>query len=303
MGLSCMMTKPLGIFCSIVCNGERIDMTIFQGDADLVSLNTKSESVSPASMLDDLGRSLRRNRLWRFLAWREVAKQYDRTAIGVVWIPLNVFIHVALIGFIFSKLFGSDRYMPHFALGFAIWMVIARCISESSSLWAGAEKYLRHLNVPLSVFVFKMVCKSGIVLMMTLPAGALYAILTGARPGWSAVLILPGMVVLLANLAWIGTIFSVLSLRFRDFAKFTPNLLFLGYMATPILWEPELLGDHIWIAEVNPLYHLIELMRAPLQGDIPAAASWFIGIGLAIIGNAIGFWVLSFARKKIVLWL
>jgi lipopolysaccharide transport system permease protein len=278
-------------------------MTSLGHDMSSATPLDRTKSVSPRSMMDDIGRSLRRAPLWRFLAWREVTQQYDRTVIGAIWIPLNIFIHVALIGFIFSKLFGGERYMPHFALGFAVWTVIARTVSEASTLWSGSEKYLRHMNVPLSVFIFKMISKAGLILMMTLPAGALYAVLTGARPEVSALLIIPGMILLLINLLWIGTIFSVVSLRFRDFAKFTPNLVFLGYMATPVLWEPQLLGDHFWIARLNPLFHLIELIRAPLQGDLPAAESWFVAAGLAVVGNIVAFGVLSSVRKKIVLWL
>lgn len=262
-----------------------------------------ADTLAPGSALDDLKRSLRRHRLWRYLSWRELACQYDRTRLGVLWIPLNVLLHVLILGFIFSRLFPGDRYMPHFAVGFAVWTAMARAAGEASSLWITAEKYLRHLSVPLHLFVIKLVIKSGIVLALTLPLGMAVGLFTGARPGWSLPLVLPGVLVLLVNIAWMAVLYSIACLRFRDLAKFTPNLIFLGYLGTPIMWQPERLGDHQWIAHINPIYHLIELVRAPLTVGPPEPISWVIASAMALIGCIIAFFVFAALRRRIVLWL
>jgi len=272
--------------------------------ASFASESAISENtLTPPTAWDDLKRSLCRHRLWRYLSWRELARQYDRTRIGVLWIALNVLLHVMILGFIFSQLFPGERYLPHFAVGFAVWTAMGRAAGEASALWTTAEKYLRHLSVPLYLFVIKLVVKSGIVLAFTLPTGLAVALVTGARPGWSLPLVLPGIAVVLMNIAWMAVLYSLACLRFRDLAKFTPNLIFLCYLGTPIMWPPEQLGDHQWIAQFNPLYHLIELVRAPLTVGPPEPISWVVSLTLGITGCTIAFFVFAAFRRRIVLWL
>ena len=85
--------------------------------------------------------------------------------------------------------------------------------------------------------------------------------------------------------------------------KLLPNLTFILYLTTPIMWRRERLGDHTWIADINPVYHMISLVREPLLGHTPSALSWWVAIGLAVVGNMIGIALLGAFRRRIPLWL
>jgi lipopolysaccharide transport system permease protein len=260
-------------------------------------------SPAPASSFDDIRAALSRPRLWHFLARREIARQFDRTILGLLWVPVNVLIHVAFLGFIFSKLLGGGKYLPHVAIGFAVWTTFARGISEAANLWPSSQMYLRHLNVPLSLFVVKLVWKVILVLGLTLPVGLAFCLLDGVYPSTMALLALPGGALYIANLPWMLTLVSVLGVRFRDLARFVPNFLYVAYLSTPILWQRDRLGEYAWIADYNPLYHLIELIRAPILGDAADPASWVVALGMAVVGNAVALLVFAGVRRKVVLWL
>jgi lipopolysaccharide transport system permease protein len=62
------------------------------------------------------------------------------------------------------------------------------------------------------------------------------------------------------------------------------------------------LGSATWIAEINPLYHLIELLRAPLLGGAPAPLSWAVTIGMLVVGSALALLLLNRASMRIVFW-
>ena len=70
---------------------------------------------------------------------------------------------------------------------------------------------------------------------------------------------------------------AVFCTRFRDFPQIVGNALQIMFFATPIMWRPEtLLRTFHWIAEFNPLAHLIDIVRLPLLGMAPG---WGHGSG------------------------
>lgn len=257
------------------------------------------------SLGDDFRSGFSQARLWRFLAKREIARQYDRTAIGVFWIPLNILFHVSILGLVYSAVIGhSKSYFPYFALSYSIWTTFGRTLSESSSLWRSSEKYLKQFSTPISTFINKAVYKLLLIFLISLPVGFAIALLTGARPGWSVLLAIPGIAVYFANIFWIVTVLSIASLRFRDLSRFMPNIVFLVYLTTPILWQIDRLSeDKRWIAQANPIYHLISLVREPLLGHPAPMLSWIVCLSTALVGNIVAFWTLKTFRWRIPLWL
>lgn len=270
------------------------------------SMTTTPATLTPATMtmLDDVRESVRQHRVWRFIGWREVARQYERTLLGVFWIPLNVLLHVGTLGLVYSVIFdGGKKYFAYFAMSYSIWKAFGLMLGSAASLWPSSEKYITHLPAPISLFVAKGVYKMVIVMALSLPVGVILAIATGARPGWMVLLAVPGVIIYVLNILWIMTVLSLICLRSRDVRQLVPNLLFIIFLTTPIMWQVKKLGDHQWVALVNPLYHMIELVRAPVLGQMPSPLSWGVGIGMAVVGNAFGFTLLAVLRRRIALWL
>lgn len=257
------------------------------------------------TITDDLRAGISQTRLWMYLAKREIARQYDRTAMGVLWIPINVLLHVGILGLVYSAVLGgSKNYFAYFALSYSIWTTFGRTLSEGSTLWNGSGKYILQFSTPISMFIAKSVYKLILIFSLSLPVGFAIALFAGARPGVSVLLFIPGMIVYFANITWLITIMSIVALRFRDFSRFVPNIVFIVYLTTPILWQIDRLPeDKQWIAQINPVYHLISLVREPLLGSSASATSWIICIAGAIVGNLLAVIVLRAFRWRIPLWL
>jgi ABC-type polysaccharide/polyol phosphate export permease len=73
--------------------------------------------------------------------------------------------------------------------------------------------------------------------------------------------------------------------------------------ATPIMWPVSTLGGITWIADVNPVYHLIEVIRAPMLGENPAALSWIVSIGMFVVGSICAMLLFRRVSRRIVYWL
>lgn len=261
------------------------------------------ELTGSTTLAHDIWRSIRLVRLWKFLAWRGLVKRHEQTRLGFLWIPASALIHMAFVGTVFSFIFPGGRYIPHFVLGYAAWSVIARGLNDSARLWQSAEKYLKHVSIPVSIFIVQLIAQSMIRMAFILPIAFVIAIIFKSHPSWATLLVIPGVVVLVANLTWILTILSVLCMRVRDVGSFLPNAVFMCYLLTPIIWQPERLGSKAWVVNFNPLYQLVELIRAPLMGHPPSAITWGVTIGMVAVGTPIAYAALAATRKRIVLWI
>jgi len=73
--------------------------------------------------------------------------------------------------------------------------------------------------------------------------------------------------------------------------------------ATPIMWMVgSARGLHL-VADFNPAYHLIEIVRAPLLGAAPRPLSWLVAVGLALVGWSLASALFLRAARRIVYWL
>ena len=77
---------------------------------------------------------------------------------------------------------------------------------------------------------------------------------------------------------------------------------------TPIVWTTRTLysnntmSERARLAELNPLYHYMEIMRSPLMGLDVAPYHWYIVIGFTVIGWGLMLLVMKKARGRVSYW-
>ena len=54
--------------------------------------------------------------------------------------------------------------------------------------------------------------------------------------------------------------------------------------------------------ETNPLYHMIDLVRAPLLGKVPSLTSYAVVMALTFLGWWLTYRVFKHFRKRIAYW-
>lgn len=103
--------------------------------------------------------------------------------------------------------------------------------------------------------------------------------------------------------------FGIIATRFRDVAPLLEALTQLLFYVTPIVWMTNTLKDQggavagrARIAEINPLYHYMEIVRAPMIGEPVAAYHWWIVIGCTVLGLLIAGLVMRKWRFRVSYW-
>ena len=102
--------------------------------------------------------------------------------------------------------------------------------------------------------------------------------------------------------------FGIISTRFRDVAPLVDSLVQLCFYMTPIVWTThtlyanETMSQRARLAEINPLYHYLEIIRSPLMGiDVPAY-HWYIVLGFTVVGWGLMLLVMKKARGRVSYW-
>lgn len=253
----------------------------------------------------DLYDGLRSWRLWMTLGWNDIRRRYRRSILGPFWITISMSLLAAALGSLYGRIFNVqlETYLPYLTLGFIVWGSISTSLKECcQAFWAQAD-LIKQIRVPFSVHILRIIWANFIVLLHTIIIIVPIWIWFRHWPGAAALLALAGVAVIGLNLLWVGLVLAVLNTRFRDVAQLVETVLQIAVFATPIMWPVSALGDHTLVADLNPIYHLIELVRAPLQGQAPEALSWIVAIAAGFAGCVLAALLLRRVERRIVYWL
>lgn len=254
---------------------------------------------------DDLVSGLRAYPVWTLLAWTEIRTRYRRSALGPFWITLSKAVVICGVGPLYGHLLGFplSTFVPHLAIGLVIWTTIHSGLIEASSGFILSERYIKEFNLPLSTYIIKTVWKNYIVLAHNAIIVLIVLLIYPQTMEWSLLIVPAALLILAVNLTCMGLLLATFCTRFRDVEQFVTNLLQIVFFVTPILWHPDMLSNHLWLLDANPVYTLIELIRAPLLGravqlDLLWAAAITtvasISLALATFGryrDRIAFWI------------
>jgi lipopolysaccharide transport system permease protein len=255
----------------------------------------------------DIVGAARRLPLVGTLGWQDVRQRYRRSAVGAFWLTISMGVVIGTIGIVFGQIFSSpmEQFLPFLAIGLILWGFISAVITEGCSGFIAAESIIKQLPIPLAVHIFRMIWRNMIILAHNLVIFPLVLIAVGKPLNWMALVSVPGFVLLVLNLMWISLLLGTISARYRDIPQIIVSALQIVFYLTPIMWMPHLLPQRAsaYILDANPAYHLLEIVRAPLLGQMPSAENWAVSVALAVIGWAITLAFYGRFRRRIAYWL
>jgi lipopolysaccharide transport system permease protein len=257
------------------------------------------------SSKNDIQKGLGAFTIWGVLGWHDIRQRYRRSILGPFWFTLSTAIMVIVLGFLYSTLLKQEikHYLPFLAVGLVVWQFIATVINEGTTALLSSHHLIKQLNLPLTVHVCREVWRNFLILLHSLPIVILMLLLFGFWPNWSLVLLPLGLLLLFLNGIWIGIILGVLCARFRDIPPIVTNLMQIAFFLTPVMWSPQILENRAWVAQWNPLYHSIEVIRAPLIGSPIFLDSWIWTLAFCLLNGLIAQWLMKRYRNRVAYWI
>ncbi|MFH0412986.1 ABC transporter permease [Corynebacterium sp. L4756] len=270
-----------------------------------------SHSATFGAAFKDLVQGARQRELWLMLGLQDIKQRYRRSVLGPFWITIATGVMALALGLLYSMLFQLPLadFLPHVTVGLIMWNFISGAIKEGSTIFIDNEGLIKQLPAPLSVHVYRLVWRQTLFLGHNMIIWLLLIIIFPRTLGWEFFLVIPGLLLLIVNGVWVAMFFGIVATRFRDVAPLLEALTQLLFYVTPIVWTTKTLLDQggavaerARIAEINPLYHYLEVVRAPLIGEPVAAYHWWIVLACTAIGLFVAMMAMRQWRFRVSYW-
>ncbi len=242
--------------------------------------------------------------VWFHLAWHDIKQRYARSMIGPFWMTISMAALLCAMGPLYARLFKQEAgaYFQYISVSFVLWGFISSQISESCAAFISADGFIKQVKLPLTVHLHRVLARNIIIFAHNLLV--VVVVLSFYPPErFLPVLLAPvGLALVLINLMWIGIVLSTLSARFRDIPQMVTSVMLLFFFLTPIVWKRGLLAGSTLVADANPLYHFVEIIRAPLLGHYPTYLSWtFLGV-MGLLGWVFALAIFRRYRSRVAYW-
>jgi ABC-type polysaccharide/polyol phosphate export permease len=268
----------------------------------------RSAGAGRDTLLAQFRDSFRQPAFWAYSSWLDIVTKYRRSRLGVFWLFVPPLLYVWGLGFFYSGLMGAvdANFICHVGIGFLLFRLMSTVITESSGVLPAHQAFILDGHVRLTDFVLRVLAKALFYFLMAMPVLA-PALMLG--PGVTLTGVLLGLLALplvLANLLWIASVTSLVGARFPDVNEIMGNVFILGFVMTPIVWYAGSAPAGTirgMVMRVNPMFHLIEIVRAPILGE-PLSRYTLAYVALMSLGGWLLAMVLHRRYSRFVpLWL
>ena len=232
----------------------------------------------------------RASALWLKPELDRTGRKLRRTIVGPFVPILNRALTIVVMGPLFGKLMGADLmvYLPHVAVGITVWLFVHTLLLDGCKPFAPCGKARPSgtgARAPVSLRAYRIVWRALIGFGMNAVLVLVAVAFLGVRPGWAVLAALPGLALLCLNGLWAGILLGSVAPKSRRLKLILRHALRFAFLATPVLWMADAIPDYAALVHLNPFYHLVEVVRGPLLGDPPPAASWLCVGAIAALGS------------------
>jgi ABC-type polysaccharide/polyol phosphate export permease len=246
--------------------------------------------------------NLRKSLQW---AWLDTVCQYRRSRIGPLWETINVLVMLGGLTLVSSSIFGHSikDIIGYIGIGIIIWSAMSALISEGSGSFVKNAGYVNSSTLGVDLYVGRSVFKVMITFAHHTIIYFLGVLLFLVPLSWTSLLAIPGIVLLFVNGFWVVTVLGFICARYRDVDLIVRNLLQLAFFVTPVFWDyRNIATNRQFLVDYNALFYFIEIIRAPLLGQVPPLSHYLAVLGITAVGYGLAFVVHRRMRSQLAFY-
>lgn len=246
---------------------------------------------------------------WIHLSLSDLRTRWRRSFFGIFWCMIQPLGLTILLVIVFGRIFKSDMgtYAPYILSGLIVWEFIVSTALSGSLAFVQADAYIKQCRHPLAIYTLRSTLTNLLVLAIasiSLVIWVLWSIPQAISWSWfAALLIYP----ILLGVAWpMATLLAYIATRFRDLPHALSLIFQALWFVSPVYFEKEIFekGGLAFLVQYNPIYHLLEIVRAPLlRGALPTPTNFaYCGLIIAFL-SALAWLVGNRTEEKIIFYL
>lgn len=226
---------------------------------------------------------------------KEIRGKYKGSWLGVLWTFLNPLLMLAVYAFVFPYILrvNVDNYTIFMIVALIPWNFFTTAIQSGTGSVVANVNILKKVYFPREIIPISITTSQSVNFLITCIIMAVFIIFSGV--GFSAHVLLFPLLVLIQYILILGLTFilSALTVFVRDIDHFVSVILMLGFYATPIVYQGEMLPKKFQIfLKLNPMAQLVEAYRSILyyhrMPDMTMLVIWGLGsVALLVVGYLI----------------
>lgn len=264
----------------------------------------KPVSLAEAHANTDVLRGLGLWRLWVFLSWQDIKQRYRGSVLGPFWVSGSLAAISLGAGILYARILHVpyQEYIPFLVLGLTVWTMISGAVLEGTGAFLSAANLIKNSSLPISMQIYRTLSRNAIVMAHNTLVVALVFLFLKRPPSPAFLLVLPGLALLLLNLTWMTWVAAALSARYRDIAQIIAYVMQFLLFMTPVFWMAHMVGRSSPLLVLNPLWHLIEIVRAPVFGGPINPLNWWVSAVMAVVGLTGVYFAQRRYRNQVIHW-
>ena len=255
--------------------------------------------------LEELKEGFTCHERWLYLAIQDIKLRYRRSVIGPWWVTISTGVMVMTLGFLWSHIFGSDleNFLPFFAVGIVLWGWMSGQIMDAAGGYFQFGGVIKQMRLPFPIFTLRLNVRQLIILAHNTIIIALVLLSIGKGLSWINLIAIPSLILIQLNLTLLSIVVTIFCTRYQDMTQVVNNGTTIMFFFTPIIWQVEILKDRTYWVEMNPIYHWIETIRAPLLGHLPSVSNYLWSLASLAVLFILATYFLGRYRSRIAYWL
>ena len=217
---------------------------------------------------------------WWNLTLADLRFKYRRSYFGVLWSIFQPLAMTLLLSFVMGRMFSMPMhyFAPYIFSGMIMWELMLASVMAGCTTLANAGSYIHLFNHPMIIYSLRSVLALFINFLYAMIGLLLWCVIAMPENIGITYIVLPFSCFILFTWCWAGaTICSFLGVRFRDLPQCLVLLMQALWFVSPVYFPLDLFqrGRMTLLLDYNPIYHILELFRAPLlDGTFPAWTHW-----------------------------
>ncbi len=234
------------------------------------------------------------------LAQRDLKLRYRQTILWVLWAVLPP---VLLMG-VFSVFLGRFAKIPSEGLPYPVfvyagllpWTFFSSVITTSTASIAVNTELVTKISFPREILPWASIVGQGVDFLISATVFAGLLIYYGVAVSWTALFVVPLLVVQVLFMASVGLVFAAFHVYYRDVRYAVPLVLQVWMFATPVVYSSRSVPEWLrpFYLGLNPMATLIQGYRdVVLRGTLPDLAP--VGV---LAASVVGFFLVCYAVFK-----
>ena len=242
-----------------------------------------------------------------YISWFFFLLNYRKTFLGPLWILMGPLLFILVLGKLYSEIGAIEPalFMPHMVVGFVSWTIIGGVISNAPNIFRRARPQI--LQGGLTIWEIVVVDFAALFIKFLHQIILILGVFMWCKVqlSWAAILSLIGLGVVMLNAVLYSYLVGILGARYKDVNEIVASVMRLAFLATPIIWMPNdsgrggVMGPFL---DLNPFFHFVEIIRAPLLGNSISYTSFLVVAGFTIFGIIMSYLFSKHLQRSLALW-